>query len=324
MKIAVIGAGLSGLIAARELQTLGHNVDIFEKSRGRGGRLATKRLDWGAADTGAQYFTARDPRFIEEVEHWCNTGVAALWPFTPHKLIDGQLQPSPDDTLRFVGTPNMNSMAHHLADNLSVNLNVQIEQIDRRDSHWSLVDQKQQAWQGYHWVVLAIPAAQAQKLMPSNTLPIASAESLMKPCWALVLGTAGDVNPEIQGVFGDDVISWVSRLSAKPGRTVPGGCDDLWTLHFSPEWSKSHGKDARERVAAIGADWLSHVLGTELAVEHEYLHFWRYAHLDKDVESTSPKVNPDVNIALIGDWCSGGRVEGAYLSAMDLIARHFK
>ena len=70
MKIAIVGAGISGVCAANLLAQEGFKVDVFEKSRGLGGRLTTKRLDWAHIDIGAQYFTARDPRFIKQVEAW--------------------------------------------------------------------------------------------------------------------------------------------------------------------------------------------------------------------------------------------------------------
>jgi renalase len=63
LKIAVIGAGLAGISAARVLQARGHGVTVFEKSRGFGGRCATKRWEGSVVDHGAQYFTLRDERF---------------------------------------------------------------------------------------------------------------------------------------------------------------------------------------------------------------------------------------------------------------------
>ena len=61
--IAVVGAGLSGLLVARALQARGGKVVVLEKSRGLGGRLTTKRVGEAVFDTGAQYFTAKSERF---------------------------------------------------------------------------------------------------------------------------------------------------------------------------------------------------------------------------------------------------------------------
>ena len=67
IRAAVIGAGLAGLRVAHRLAEAGAQVRVFEKARGAGGRMSTRRTDFGAFDHGAQYFTARDPRFREQV-----------------------------------------------------------------------------------------------------------------------------------------------------------------------------------------------------------------------------------------------------------------
>ena len=56
-RIAIIGAGLAGLSAARALTAAGHTPVVFEKSRGLGGRLATRRTEFGPIDHS-------DPRHI--------------------------------------------------------------------------------------------------------------------------------------------------------------------------------------------------------------------------------------------------------------------
>jgi renalase len=77
--IAVIGAGIAGLSCATQLQEAGLKVSVFDKSRGPGGRMSTRRGDDWQCDHGAQYFTARDADFQAEVARWQAAGVAALW-----------------------------------------------------------------------------------------------------------------------------------------------------------------------------------------------------------------------------------------------------
>lgn len=67
MRIVIVGAGLSGLVAARSLAASGHDVSVLDKGRGVGGRLATRRIGDAVLDHGAQFFTVRtdvraDPR----------------------------------------------------------------------------------------------------------------------------------------------------------------------------------------------------------------------------------------------------------------------
>lgn len=67
-KIAIIGAGVSGLIVANE-------VTIFDKSRGIGGRMATRRVDNYHFDHGAQFFTAKSEEFKELCQKAKNDGI---------------------------------------------------------------------------------------------------------------------------------------------------------------------------------------------------------------------------------------------------------
>ncbi len=89
MKIGIIGAGLAGLKVGSELKKQGHDITVFEKSRGKGGRLANKRLDWGVFDIGAQYFTARSEVFKQEVKSWEKLGLVTPWRLCSPKRLKG-------------------------------------------------------------------------------------------------------------------------------------------------------------------------------------------------------------------------------------------
>ncbi len=93
--IAIIGAGIAGLSAAQALQSAGQTVHLFDKGHGSGGRMASKRSEAGALDLGAQYFTARDRRFVEELQHWVAAGWAAQWKPQLYNYRDGSLTPPP-------------------------------------------------------------------------------------------------------------------------------------------------------------------------------------------------------------------------------------
>ena len=94
--IAIIGTGIAGLSAARALHEAGQAVHLFDKSRGSGGRMASKRSDAGTLDLGAQYFTARDRRFSEIVRQWQESGWVEQWAPTLFQSREGLLKPSAD------------------------------------------------------------------------------------------------------------------------------------------------------------------------------------------------------------------------------------
>ena len=78
-RVAIVGAGMSGLSAASILAAEGLDVQIFEKSRGCGGRMATRRSSGFEIDHGAQYFTVREDSFRNAVNDWLDLGIAAPW-----------------------------------------------------------------------------------------------------------------------------------------------------------------------------------------------------------------------------------------------------
>ena len=69
MKIAVIGAGVSGAAFYDAIDTDRHEVSFFDKGRGIGGRMSRRLVDGiGEFDHGAQFFTARDKAFKSVIE----------------------------------------------------------------------------------------------------------------------------------------------------------------------------------------------------------------------------------------------------------------
>ncbi len=62
-RVAVVGAGISGLACASTLKARGAHVVVFEASRRPGGRAATEITPAGSFDQGAQFFTAQSSDF---------------------------------------------------------------------------------------------------------------------------------------------------------------------------------------------------------------------------------------------------------------------
>ena len=156
--VAIIGAGLSGLVAARCLADAGLSVVIFEKSRGTGGRMATRRADGEISfDHGAQYFTVRNPEFRERVEAWIKTGIVAAWPNTAAGqrvvvLKDGKLESESGSVDRFVGVPAMNSVCKHLATGLDIRKQVRVARVVQVDGTVRLIDDLRQTLGRQHAV----------------------------------------------------------------------------------------------------------------------------------------------------------------------------
>jgi renalase len=131
----IVGAGMSGLMAARVLQGAGLTVTLLDKGRGVGGRMATRRIEDGVFDHGAQFFTVRDSRFQKFVDEWLASGLVSEW---SSGFADAAGHYSPDGHPRYRGNAGMNSIAKALAQGLDVQVSTQVKRIDLNGHGWHL------------------------------------------------------------------------------------------------------------------------------------------------------------------------------------------
>ena len=112
--VAVVGAGLSGLTCARVLADGGLEVQVFDKARGPGGRIATRRAGERRFDDGAQIFTVRDNRFERTVDSWRRQGIVAPWTGKLVVVESSPVSPETGRIPRYVGVPGMNAVCRSL------------------------------------------------------------------------------------------------------------------------------------------------------------------------------------------------------------------
>ena len=140
--VCIIGAGISGLTCARNLTDRGYPVTVFEKSRGVGGRMSTRRTDDGTLfDHGAPYFTVQGERFRSQVERWIDDGVVVPWEVNIVELYQGRADKEGRPVERFVAVPGMNGICHSLAQGLDVRFNTTVAPPERDGDGWLIRDQ---------------------------------------------------------------------------------------------------------------------------------------------------------------------------------------
>ena len=331
LPVAIIGAGLAGLSCAQALVQAGHQVHVFDKSRGPSGRMSTRRAEDPAGpwqcDHGAQYFTARDATFRAEVARWQQAGVAALWDARLASF-DGSTWSTPETPLeRFVGTPRMTSPAAWLVQGLQqageraqTQWQTTVQRLERQADGWALTSAEHGLHaQRYSAVLLAVPAPQAVPLLQ----PVAAAgaavaaSARMRGSWAVMVRCPAPVPLPWDGAFiNDGPLRWVARDSSKPGRTVPPGME-TWLLHASPEWSEAHIEDSADTVTATLLAAFAALGGPATHLVQATAHRWRYA-------DTEPALtqghwwDATACVGMCGDWLNGGKVEGAWLSGQSL------
>jgi renalase len=314
-RVAIIGAGLSGLVCARSLADDGLRVQVFDKARGPGGRMSTRRAgDW-RFDHGAQYFTVRDSRFSRWVDRWHQEGLVERWNGTIAVLDRGAIDVKSDTTRRFVGVPGMNAVCRHLAVGLDVSYRIEVGGLERNEAGWTLTGADGNDVGQFDAVVISAPAPQSARLLEgiAPAISAAAASVEMAPCWAVMVGFAARLEAGFDGAFvADSPLSWVARNASKPGRPE----DESWVLHASPEWSKQHLEIERERAADLLLESFSHALvGSVDTPVHLAAHRWRFA-LPTEPLADPWLADPELRVIACGDWCGGPRVEGAFLSGL--------
>lgn len=315
--IAIIGSGMAGLSAAHALAAAGLNVQLFDKSRGSGGRMSSKRCDVGDLDLGAQYFTARDRHFVEAVRQWQENGWLAEWKPALYQSQGGQLSLSPDTQQRFVGVPRMSALTRQLLGDLPATFACRITEVFRGERHWHLVDADGQSHGPFSKVVVAVPAPQAVALLSAAPkLASAVASATMEPVWAVALSFARALDTPVEGCFvQDSPLDWLARNRSKPGRAV--GMDS-WVLHASSAWSRQHLDLPREAVIEQLRCAFAELLGCAVPeADFALAHRWLYARPAQG-HQWGALADADLGLYVCGDWCLSGRVEGAWLSGRAL------
>jgi predicted NAD/FAD-dependent oxidoreductase len=322
-RVAIVGAGISGLTCARSLADHGFLVTVFDKGRAAGGRIATRRIEPALTfDHGAQFFTARNPDFARQVQAWCDRGVVSEWNGRIVNLKAGVATDTSPQS-RYVGVPGMSAVAAHLAADVAVHRKTRITQLTRSGEAWELMDESGARFGPFEFLVLTLPAPQAAELLAPHPFADAAAAVRMSPCWAALV--AFDVRYHVpwDGAFvHGSPLSWVSRNSSKPGR--PAG-PDCWVLHADPEWSATHLEERPELVASRLLDAIVATTGVPVPPAiHLSAHRWRFS-LGSDSADHRSLFDPDAGLVVCGDWLADGRVEGAFLAgtaAAGFLLRH--
>lgn len=342
--VAIVGAGIAGLVCAQNLSQAGLRVGILEKSRGVGGRVATRRLHHTCADHGTCYLSPQGEAFRAFIDSLQTAGVVQVWTDTVHEMDGtGQITADPDRYPRYVAPAGMTAIAKALATNLDIRFSHRVHTLALTDDRrWSLTAEcpTEIAPNGAaeftaSSLVLAIPAPQAAALVQSlaGILPDAFLSTLngvdYLPSMAVMAGYApehqADWDQQYPGVrsltFAQHLaLGWIGLDSSKrPPAPQPvfviqstGGlaADALDTPDLQPV-----AQTLLDAAAASLRPWFA-------TPEWFQVHRWRYAFpkspltqpfLDGTVDQQNARGRRAI-LLCCGDWCGGRKVEAAFRS----------
>jgi len=304
MRIGIVGAGMAGLSCATALVEAGHDVVVFDKGRGPGGRMSTRRLttDLGEIgfDHGAQYMTARDPAFVARIERWADGGYVARW------------AAAGDDA--WVGTPAMNAPIRDLAAHLDVRWHRRIDRLTRTGDGWACHGDDVDAM-SFDAAIVAVPAEQVAPLVEAHRPDWAgqARATPSDPCWTVMAAYDRRLPISADRLTDRGIIASAVRNSSKPGRAAA----EAWVLQATAAWSTEHIEDDPASVEGALIAAFAKDSGVDLpSPVATSAHRWRYA--------KSGRLGQDAlwdgagRLGVCGDWLPGSRVEAAWLSGRRL------
>jgi renalase len=247
-----------------------------------------------AFDHGAQYFTVRDDRLSILAAEMERDRVIAKWAGRIVSFDHEGWEDLSSETNRYVGTPGMSAMAAWMARDLDITYNHRVESVAPLLAE-------------HDRVIVALAPDQARALVP-DVPPVT-----MKPCWAVLAAFEEKVTARFDAAFvNGSALSWIARNSSKPKRNWK---IDTWVLHASTAWSEAHIAEQPDDVGAFLMEAFDDLIPGGLPKAfYATVHRWRYATADPPLAVGAIRV--DSRITLCGDWCSGARLEDAFLSGL--------
>lgn len=318
MTIGIIGAGICGLMAARELNKNGHEVWLLDKSRGLGGRMATRRVEVEnqtvVFDHGAQFFTSRNAEFSALIDEMRASHTARQW----YRGYPSQEIQKDEKYPRFCGANGMNDVPKFLAHYLPIHLTETVQRINFLGEKWQV--EANEIYQA-DALILTPPVPQSLWFFGGNFALSEDAKSALEkityePCWAVLAQLDGASKIPSPGALHieNGPISWIADNYQKGISPLPGSV----TIHARGDWTSEHFEDEPQKVIQLLLNAARDYLGSEVVTSQA--HRWRYA---KPL-TTHPKpylmLRKPAPLLFAGDAFlsagAGPRVEGAALSGL--------
>jgi predicted NAD/FAD-dependent oxidoreductase len=313
----VIGAGISGLLAAQHLKRYGVEVTILEKSRGFGGRMACKSFEGAMFDIGAQFMTTREAAFRERVETWLSKEEVLPWYTGPMR------------NKRYVGRQGMKSVPDRIGQDLNVRLSERATKAVYADGGWTVESQpygsEKVKTSSSDWLILTAPVPQSLDLLESSGVELNYDDEVelkkIKYCrclsiMAVLAGPSGVPNPGAMDL-NHDILRWIGDNHMKGISDIEGSV----TIHSSPRFAEAAWDHPEEKWVPVMLAAAKPFLKADV-VSH-FVHRWRYSDPSRIYQEKHPFRKPffideELHLGMAGDGFNGPRIESAAISGMEL------
>ncbi|MGS2720600.1 NAD(P)/FAD-dependent oxidoreductase [Paraglaciecola aestuariivivens] len=329
MKIAVIGAGITGSLFAYLLKESGHSITVFEKARGCGGRVSTKRGDWGQADIGATIVPCKSQEFRGFMQSQCDNALAINWPqkIARYSQLTQEMQTTDSADSFFVFQDKMNSACHTWLAHADCQFNSAVTKLAFSSQlGWQLKVADKWLENTFDKLVVTAPWPQVQKLISNSSLPfsLANLQQNWSSCWSVVLKVDTQLEQDLDLVYlKHHQLQTLVCDSAKPNRPLSEkGEGQIWVAQLAHELSEQltdQGKEAAMQAASRGFSQIfNHAKPKVRAV---YAHYWRFARPEFGQPALGIVAPSHLGFYAGGDWSHGASVEAAFQTAKALAGR---
>jgi hypothetical protein len=325
MKLAIIGAGMAGLAAAHTLRRDHPAIEvvIFEKSRGVGGRVATRRLHGATFDHGAQSIKAPTPELETLLRQSLPATTLAdialpVWTFDQHNQI-AEGDPAQNSEPKWSYSDGITRLAKGLAHELDLRHQTRISRIAQTNGSYVLFDEQTTIVGAADAVLLTPPAPQTHALIAASTLPQTAQQTILaelaradyRPCLSVTLGYPPQLRSRpfyaLVNTDRQHPISWLAYEHRKPGRF--NGDQHVLIAQMAPAWSREHWDDPLPLLQAHVAGLVGSLLDEDLPQPRwSDRQGWRYALPDGSADFDT--LNHTIGgLFFAGDYTAGqGRV----------------
>ncbi|AFZ35947.1 FAD dependent oxidoreductase [Stanieria cyanosphaera PCC 7437] len=319
--IAIVGAGLAGLTCAQHLQQQRYKVIVVDKSRGVGGRVATRRINKTCVDHGLSFLEIQGKQTEELIQQLTQANILKLWDGKIYQL-DSQNNLKPTPPIKsYIVPQGINTIAKYLARGLEVKRQFQVTAIKSIENIWQILTESNQEIKAKA-IVMAIPAPQTLPILESQ-VPTKLINQLRQvqfyPCITMMAGYDSQYLSDLPSWHGVKInnqtdLIWITLDSSKRDTMT----QPVFVFHSTPEFAQKYldvtdlqsaAKQLLQQAASLFLPWLD-------SPQWLQVHRWRYSIPSHSLSLPCLSTTQPLPLVCCGDWCNGNRVEDALISGL--------
>jgi renalase len=331
--VLIIGAGVAGLALARVVAGAGKRVRVLERSRGVGGRCATRRIDGQSVDHGLVFLHGQSPDFLAALRE-----VPGPWREGWPKVIQGSGAPCQPaafapGSYRLAHARGNSALAKHLASGLDVVLQTRVVGLEPRDDGIAVLATQQDRPATFTGrdVVLAMAGPQSLALLASQApAQIETARALLSmvpsvPCATVIALYPEDApRPAWDVWYPEDSAALLLLAHDSAKREAPARL--ALVLQARPAWSSACLGQSPDIWAPRLLEAAAQLLGPWAANPTTWQgHMWRHARTSTACELAAPllmDLGRARRLGIVGElFHPGGGVQAAWQSGRQLAYR---